>query len=91
VLDYDPDNYGDVSDAVVAGAVVLANDHVAKDDQIVGNKGQGGQGVLPIPNVYSGWVQELPVRYKAQLTREQRDPIGTHHGRNPHGHHGHHK
>jgi len=75
VLDYDPNNDGNVDDAVVAGAVVLANDNVPKDDKIIGNKGQGGQGVLPVPNVYNGWVQELPIPYKAQLTKEQRNPF----------------
>jgi DNA-binding beta-propeller fold protein YncE len=76
VLEYDPNNDGDVSDAEIVGAVVLANDNVPKDDKIVGNKGQGGQGVLPVPNVYNGWVQELPTGYKAQLTPAQRNPIG---------------
>jgi DNA-binding beta-propeller fold protein YncE/plastocyanin len=76
VLDYDPNNDGDVSDAEIVGAVVLANDNVPKDDQIVGNRGQGSQGVTPIPNVYNGWVQELPTGYKAQLTPAQRNPIG---------------
>lgn len=84
VLDYDPNNDGDVSDAVVAGAVVLANDNVPKDDQIVGNKGFGAQGIMAVPNVYNGWVQELPVGYKAQLTKKQRNPIGPLSGRNPH-------
>lgn len=84
VLDYDPNNDGNVDDAVIAGAVVLASDHGAKDDKIVGNKGQGGQGVLPVPNVYNGWVQQLPIGYKAQLTRAQRNPIGPLHSHNPH-------
>jgi DNA-binding beta-propeller fold protein YncE len=86
VLDYDPNNDGDVSDAVIAGAVVLANDNVPKDDHITqqdGNRGMGGQGVLPVPNVYNGWVQQLPSHYKAQLTKEQRNPIGRIH----HQHH----
>ena len=84
VLDYDPNNDGDVNDAVIAGTVVLANDNVLKDDQIVGNKGFGAQGVMAVPNIYNGWVQELPVGYKAQLTRKQRNPIGPLLGRNPH-------
>lgn len=84
VLDYDPNNDGDVNDALIAGTVVLAIDNVPKDDQIVGNKGFGAQGVQPVPNVYNGWVQELPVGYKAQLTRKQRNPIGPLPGRNPH-------
>lgn len=84
VLDYDPNNDGNVSDAVIAGAVVLANDNVPKDDQIIGNKGMGAQGIMAVPNVYNGWVQELPVGYKAQLTKKQRNPIGPLPGRNPH-------
>jgi hypothetical protein len=87
VLDYDPNNDGNVDDAVVVGAVVLANDNVPKDDKIIGNKGQGGQGVLPVPNVYNGWVQELPIAYKAQLTKAQRNPIGPLPGPNPHDDH----
>jgi len=84
VLDYDPNNDGNVDDAVIAGAVVLANDNVPKDDKISGNKGQGSQGVTPVPNVYNGWVQELPTAYKAQLTEAQRNPIGPLQGKNPH-------
>ncbi len=79
VLDYDPNNDGNVDDAVIAGWVVLANDNVPKDDTITqneGNRGMGGQGVLPVPNVYNGWVQELPFIWKIQLTKEQRNPIG---------------
>jgi DNA-binding beta-propeller fold protein YncE len=85
VLDYDPNNDGKADDAMIAGAVVLAKDSLAKDDKIVGNKGQGGQGILPVPNVYNGWVQQLPIGYKAQLTRAQRNPIGPVGGGNPHG------
>jgi DNA-binding beta-propeller fold protein YncE len=76
VLDYDPNNDGNADDAVIVGAVVLAKDNVPKDDNISGNRGQGSQGVMPIPNVYNGWVQELPTAYKAQLTKKQRNPIG---------------
>ncbi len=88
VLDYDPGNLGTVenvkANAQIVGAVVLENDNVPKDDQIIGNKGQGSQGVMPIPNVYNGWVQKLPGSYKAQLTKEQRNPIG----KKGHKHHG---
>lgn len=91
VLDYDPNNDGDVSDAEIAGTVVLAKDDVARDDQITGNRGFGAQGVQPVPNVYNGWVQELPIGYKAQLTRQQRNPIASLPGKKPHGHHHHHK
>lgn len=85
VLDYDPNNDGNVEDAVIAGAVVLADGNGHRDDKVIGNKGQGGQGILAVPNVYNGWVQELPIGYKAQLTRAQRNPIGPLHGHNPHG------
>lgn len=84
VLDYDPNNDGKADDAEIAGWVVLAKDNVPKDDKITGNKGMGGQGVLPVPNVYNGWVQELPIGYRAQLTRQQRNPIGPVGGGNPH-------
>jgi DNA-binding beta-propeller fold protein YncE/plastocyanin len=83
VLDYDPDGNGDASDAVVAGWVVL-DDSAAPtttDDAIIGNKGMGGQGVLPVPNVYNGWVQKLPSgggsdSFCGQLQAAQRSPIG---------------
>ncbi|TKB89624.1 MAG: copper oxidase [Nitrospira sp.] len=78
VLDYDPNRDGDASDAEIAGWVVLDNDNVSKDDAITkveGNRGQGGQGVLPVPNVYNGWVQKLPAIWKVQLTHAQRHPF----------------
>ncbi|MBH0189813.1 MAG: hypothetical protein HP494_19690 [Nitrospira sp.] len=66
-----------MDDAVIAGAVVLVADGgVPSDDPITGNRGQGGQGILPVPNVYNGWVQQLPDSYKAQLTKKQQNPIG---------------
>ena len=74
VLDYDPNNDGSVADATIAGWVVLADDAAPNDDAITGNKGMGGQGVLPIPNVYNGWVQQLPAPLKAQLTAAQLNP-----------------
>lgn len=81
VLDYDPDNNGTLESALkaeIVGGVVLANDNVPKDDhitQVEGNRGMGGQGVLPVPNVYNGWVQELPIIWKIQLTHAQRHPF----------------
>lgn len=77
VLDYDPNNDGNVDDAVVAGWVVLADDAAPSDDTINGNKGMGGQGLLPVPNVYNGWVQKLPKSFCDQLSPEQRNPIGS--------------
>ena len=82
VLDYDPGNLGTVenvkNNAAIVGWVVLANDNVPNDDSISkveGNRGMGGQGVLPVPNVYNGWVQELPIIWKIQLTQKQRHPF----------------
>ena len=77
VLDYDPDGNGNASDAAIAGWVILANNNAPNDDVITGNKGQGGQGVMPIPNVYNGWVQKLPVAFCAPLTTDQRNPLGN--------------
>lgn len=75
VVDYDPNNDGKVDDAVIAGWVVLANDEARNDDAIAGNRGMGAQGVMPVPNVYNGWVQELPAIWKIQLTPAQRHPF----------------
>ena len=77
VLDYDPNGDGNASDATIAGSVVLANNNAPHDDTITGNKGMGGQGVLPIPNVYNGWVQKLPVGFCTPLTVQQRNPLGN--------------
>jgi DNA-binding beta-propeller fold protein YncE len=77
VLDYDPNNDGDATDAKIAGWVVLANNSAPHDDKVTGNNGQGGQGVLPIPNVYNGWVQKLPAPLCSPLTVDQRNPLGN--------------
>ena len=79
VLDYDKNNDGNVNDAEIAGWVVLADAAAPSDDPggITANNGMGGQGVLPVPNVYNGWVQNLPTEFKDKLTAEQRNPIGT--------------
>ncbi|OQW35219.1 MAG: hypothetical protein A4E19_16740 [Nitrospira sp. SG-bin1] len=85
VLDYDADNDGIVTQTgadapVIAGWVVLADDAAPTDDPISGNKGMGGQGLLPVPNVYNGWVQKLPSgeganSFCGQLTAAQRSPF----------------
>jgi hypothetical protein len=77
VLDYDPDGNGNASDAAIAGWVILANNNTLNDDAITGNFGQGGQGVMPIPNVYNGWVQKLPTSFCTLLSPQQRNPIGN--------------
>jgi len=58
VVDPDPNNDGDGMDATVVGKVILADRRVDSDDRVVGYDGMGGQGVLAIPNVYDGWIQQ---------------------------------
>ena len=75
VVDPDPNHDGNPADAEVVGRVLLTEAiGTATDATITGNAGMGGQGVMPIPNVYNGWVQNLPDAWKAQLTPAQRDP-----------------
>ncbi len=77
VVDADPNNDGDLSDAAVVGKILLkATSSTAKDAVIVGNAGMGGQGILAVPVPYNGWVQNLPDSWKTQLTAEQQNPIG---------------
>ena len=45
------------------------------DDTVNALPGTGGMGVLPIPVVYNGYVQNLPEEWKSQLTAKQQDPI----------------
>lgn len=77
VVDADQNGDGNMSDADVVGRIALvATGSTAKDvASITANAGQGGQGVLAIPNVYNGWVQNLPSTWKSQLTAEQQNPI----------------
>jgi DNA-binding beta-propeller fold protein YncE len=78
VVDPDPNNDGEAIDATIIGRVVLnARNGTRSDDRVLANPGQGGQGVLPVPNVYNGWVQFLPAHWKAKLTCRQRNPIGS--------------
>lgn len=69
----------DPANAKIAGTVSLtsaADGTTATDDTIVGYKGMGGQGVLAVPVVYNGWVQNLPPFWKDQLSSGQKNPIG---------------
>ena len=76
VVDPDPNNDGNPVDAAIVGRVLLtATGTTATDDTITSNRGMGGQGVLAIPVVYNGWVQNLPDTWKNQLTAAQRNPI----------------
>jgi len=78
VLDPDPNDDGNVSDAAIVGRVLLtvdADSDAKTDDRVTANAGMGGQGVLAVPLVYNGWVQKLPQPWKQQLTEKQLNPI----------------
>ena len=70
------------SDATIVGSVLLTTaNKVSSGFQTDATsfdpvyEGMGGQGVLPIPVVYNGWVQHLPEEWKEKLTRQQIHPI----------------
>ena len=80
VIDGDPNNDGDVSDAQIAGTVLLTGEYTSDgkpmfntDDEIIKYDGLGGQGVYPIPNINPGWVEMLDLTWN--LTHDQRDPV----------------
>jgi DNA-binding beta-propeller fold protein YncE len=78
VVDPDPNGDGSAADAATVGRVLLtAAKGTKSDDVVTGNAGMGGQGVLPIPLVYNGWVQNVPntAEFKG-LTCGQRHPLG---------------
>jgi hypothetical protein len=57
VVDPDHNNDTNPADAAVVGRILLTGStSTAKDANITGNAGMGGQGILPIPVVYNGWV-----------------------------------
>jgi hypothetical protein len=59
VVDPDPNNDGDGTDAEIAGSVILTGAFDTEtDDRVFDYAGLGGQGVLAIPNVYEGWIQQ---------------------------------
>ncbi len=77
VVDIDPNNDGNLEDATIAGYVSLVDTNTTlKDDTVSGLPGFGGQGVLAVPNVYNGWVQNLPAAWKQLLTDSQQNPVG---------------
>jgi DNA-binding beta-propeller fold protein YncE len=79
VVDINEDESADTHLTVVGRIVLDATESTATDDTIIDDdayKGMGGQGVLPVPLVYNGWVQELPGTWKNQLTEDQQNPIG---------------
>ena len=75
IVDGDPNNDGDPKDAEIAGRInLVGSPETQTDDKVSGLAGTGGMGVLPIPIVYNGWVQNLPEEWKTKLTVEQQDP-----------------
>ena len=73
IVDPDPNNDGDFSDAAIAGTVSMVDvgNTAPTDDAVSGLAGMGGQGVYAIPNIYDGWVQNLPAAWKTGLTAGQ--------------------
>jgi YVTN family beta-propeller protein len=75
IVDGDPNNDGDPSDAEIAGRIDLTrSSEILMDDTVSALPGTGGMGVLPIPVVYNGYVQNLPEEWKSQLTEKQQNP-----------------
>ena len=75
IVDGDPNNDGDPKDAEIAGRInLVGSPETQTDDKVSALAGTGGMGVLPIPIVYNGWVQNLPEEWKTKLTEEQQDP-----------------
>ncbi|MBS0152427.1 MAG: hypothetical protein JSR31_15945 [Nitrospira sp.] len=86
VVDPDPNGDGNPADATVVGTILLmATNKTAKDGTISEYAGMGGQGIMTIPNVYNGWVQEWVKdcqtndckAWKRQLTDKQKNPGPT--------------
>ncbi len=63
---------GNAADAEIVGRILLTETgNTQKDANITGLAGMGGQGILTIPVVYNGWVQQLPDSWKGQLKCSQ--------------------
>ncbi len=80
IVDGDPNGDGEPDDATIAGKMILdAGPNTKKMDATpTENSGMGGQGVLALPLVYNGWVQNVPNSgpySKSQLTCQQLNPI----------------
>lgn len=76
VVDPDPNGDGNLADATVAGSILLtADSNTVSDAAVTGNVGMSGHGILTIPVVYNGWVQNIPQLWKDQLMPKQQNPI----------------
>jgi FtsP/CotA-like multicopper oxidase with cupredoxin domain len=59
VVDPEPEDKMPGFDAEVVGKILLTKQSDTElDDRIIGYAGMGGQGVLAVPNVYDGWIQQ---------------------------------
>jgi DNA-binding beta-propeller fold protein YncE len=82
VIDPDPNNDDDGSDAAVVGQILLDNNSPGTG----ATDGTGGQGVKPLPMTHDGWIQQTVAlsgtgalsaeveSWLASLTPEQRNP-----------------
>jgi DNA-binding beta-propeller fold protein YncE len=77
VIDIDPNGDGSPADAAIVGQLLTnATSATATDDTVTDYAGMGGQGVLPIPLAYEGWVEHAPKNAtNNQLTCKQRNPL----------------
>jgi DNA-binding beta-propeller fold protein YncE len=77
VVDIDPNGDGSPADAAIVGQLLTdATSSTVTDDTVTGYSGMGGQGVLPIPLAYEGWVEHAPKNAtNRQLTCKQRFPV----------------
>jgi hypothetical protein len=76
VVDSDPNNDKNLTDATVAGKISLVvSKNTTEDDNISGNSGIDRQWVLTIQIVYTGWMQNIPPTWKDKLTRDQQNPF----------------
>jgi len=81
----------DGHNAKIEGKIILTKEFKTEiDDPVIGYAGMGGQGVLAIPNVYEGWIQQTVdecgnnadpcseelVNYLHKLNKSQQDPLG---------------
>ena len=59
VVDPDPNGNGSGYDATVVGKIILTKEYnTYTDDRVFDHAGMGGQGLLAVPNVYQGWIQQ---------------------------------
>lgn len=73
VVDVDLNNPANSS--IVGRISLVAGNGVPSDDTVSSLAGMGGQGIYAIPNIYNGWVQNLPDSWKAGLTSAQLNPV----------------